>query len=242
MTGPISGPPTESVAVPGVVAARSRRAEAVWRNMVGGLTFHDADAGVFLKWNPRGNGVSLAAERDRLLWAATVGHPVPEVVDHVVDDEGELLVTRALDGDGAVTPRWVADPRTAVRAIGEGLRAMHELPVADCPFDWSLEHRLAGRDDAARGLLAAAPPIDRLVVCHGDACAPNTIIGRDGRWAGHVDLAELGVADRWADLAVTTVSLGWNYGEGWEDELFAAYGIEPDRERVAYYRAVWDAE
>jgi aminoglycoside phosphotransferase len=36
------------------------------------------------------------------------------------------------------------------------------------------------------------------VVCHGDACAPNTLIAAEGRWSGHVDLGMLGTADRWA--------------------------------------------
>ncbi|HXC82820.1 MAG TPA: phosphotransferase [Trebonia sp.] len=62
---------------------------------------------------------------------------------------------------------------------------------------------------------AAIPPVDKLVVCHGDACAPNTILADDGRWSGHVDLGVLGTADRWADLAVAAWSAGWNYGPGW---------------------------
>ena len=49
---------------------------------------------------------------------------------------------------------------------------------------------------------AHRPRIDRLVVCHGDACAPNTLLHDDGRFAAHVDLGSLGVADRWADIAV----------------------------------------
>jgi kanamycin kinase len=56
-----------------------------------------------------------------------------------------------------------------------------------------------------------------------------------------VDLGRLGVADRWADLAVATYSLGWNYSGQWEHELLDAYGIEPDRERIEYYRRLWDA-
>jgi kanamycin kinase len=79
------------------------------------------------------------------------------------------------------------------------------------------------------------------VVCHGDPCAPNTIIGDDGRWTGHVDFASLGLADRWADLAVASMSIGWNYGEGWEPEFFAAYGITPDAERIRFYRELWNA-
>ena len=51
-----------------------------------------------------------------------------------------------------------------------------------------------------------APPIDRLVVCHGDACVPNTLLDDVGRGIAHVDLAALGTADRWADIAVASMS------------------------------------
>ena len=87
---------------------------------------------------------------------------------------------------------------------------------------------------------AAIRPADNLVVCHGDACAPNTLLGEDGRWSGHVDLGLLGVADRWADLAVATWSAEWNYGPGWDNLLLNAYGIRPDPDRTRYYRLLWD--
>jgi len=87
---------------------------------------------------------------------------------------------------------------------------------------------------------ANIPPADRLVVCHGDACSPNTLITEDSRCSGHVDLGELGVADRWADLAVATWSTEWNYGPGWEDLLLSAYGVAPDPDRTRYYRLLWD--
>jgi len=151
----------------------------------------------------------------------------------------------------------------AVTAIGAGLRAMHDaLPVAGCPFSWMATGRLAdARRRADEGhldlslwheehqplgieraldLLAGIPPADRLVVCHGDACSPNTLITEDGRCSGHVDLGELGVADRWADLAVATWSTEWNYGPGWENLLLSAYGVPPDPARTRYYRLLWD--
>jgi len=78
------------------------------------------------------------------------------------------------------------------------------------------------------------------VVCHGDACAPNTLLTVDGHWSGHVDLGLLGTADRWADLAVATWSTEWNYGPGWEQLLLDTYGIAPDPERARYYRLLWD--
>lgn len=85
-------------------------------------------------------------------------------------------------------------------------------------------------------------PIDRLVVCHGDACAPNTLIKESGYCSGHVDLGDLGVADRWADLAVATVSLGWKYPGGpWDGELLDACGVAADPDRIDYYRRLWQA-
>jgi kanamycin kinase len=89
--------------------------------------------------------------------------------------------------------------------------------------------------------LAPPPPIDRLVVCHGDTCAPNTLIDDDGRFSANVDFGRLGAADRWADLAVATMSIGWNCGNVDEQLLWDAYGIEPDKDRIEYYRALWNA-
>jgi kanamycin kinase len=81
-----------------------------------------------------------------------------------------------------------------------------------------------------------SPPIDRLVVCHGDACAPNTLIDDAGRCCGHVDLGDLGVADRWADIAVAMLSLSWNYSGSWEGELLDAYGVDADPARIEAFQ------
>lgn len=222
----VAGPPTGPVEVPDLVRAFAERIDdVVWANEIGGFTFVQGDR--FLKWNPRGNGVDLEHERARLHWARTIGHPVPEVLDFGRDDAGQLLVTRSLPGTGAVTGGW--DPEVAVPAIAAGLRALHDkVPSAACPFrtPWIPAD--------------APPPADGPVVLHGDACAPNTILGPDGRFAGHVDLGAIGVGDRWADLAVASMSLDWNFGEGWQDAFFHAYGVIPDADRIRYYRAAWD--
>lgn len=253
--------------MPAAVAAvaAGRPAVPVWRNEAGGLTFQVGDGAgrCFVKWAPAGSDeLDLAAEADRMEWAWQF-HPVPRPLARGRDAAGSWLVTAPVPGDSAVTARWKADPAAAVTAIGEGLRAMHDtLPAARCRFSWSAAERVAaararaaaGRQDPARwrpshqgfavtGALeraAAIPAADKLVVCHGDACAPNTLIGAGGRWSGHVDLGALGTADRWADLAIATWSAGWNYGPGWERLLLDAYGVEPDAERTRYYRLLWD--
>jgi kanamycin kinase len=79
-----------------------------------------------------------------------------------------------------------------------------------------------------------------------DGHEPSTIgsvgLDRSPTYAGHVDLGELGVADRWADLAVGSWSTEWNYGHGWEKTYFEAYGVGPDPARIRYYRELWDIE
>jgi kanamycin kinase len=143
-----------------------------------------------------------------------------------------------------VDPRWAASPEAAVRAVGLGLRLLHDaLPVAECPWTWSPAERIANAADRGTTVptdLLEPPSIDRLVVCHGDACLPNTLLDDDGRPLAHVDLAALGVADRWADIAVAAMSTLWNFGPGWEDTLIAAYGVEPDHVRLEYYRRLWN--
>jgi kanamycin kinase len=223
---PLAHKPIGPVEIPELVRAFVRNVgalDAVWLNQFGGLTFHDGDR--YLKWNPLGP-VDLDDERVRLAWAAP-RHPVPEVLEFRRDDHGQLLVTSALKGAGAVTAEWISAPRSAVRAIAEGLRALHELPAAECPF-------------VCRWAATDGVPDADLVVVQGDPCAPNTIIGSDARFAAHVDLGRLGTGDRWSDLAVASMSLDWNYGPGWQDEFFEAYGIAPDADRIQHYRALWD--
>ncbi|WP_278234951.1 aminoglycoside 3'-phosphotransferase [Isoptericola sp. AK164] len=246
MARDLAAPPRGPVVVPEAVAALAG-ADAVtpvWRNTLGGLTFRlSGDRGDrYVKWVPAGTPeLDPGAEADRLAWAGRYAR-VPRVLDRGADAAGSWLVTAALPGRSAVDPSWPAHPETAVRAIGTGLRALHDaLPVADCPFSWSAADRIARLSPAGRADVGGEPPVDRLVVCHGDACAPNTLVADDGTWAGHVDLGTLGVADRWADLAVASMSLGWNFGEGYEPLFFAAYGIEPDAGRLAFYHRLWDA-
>jgi kanamycin kinase len=217
--------PSEPVPIPAAAAdiAAGRPVDAVWRNELGGITFAIDGGREYVKvCEPRWADQHLA-EAERLRWAATYVQ-----VPRVLGAGDGWLHTAGLPGRSAVDPVWLADPRTAARAIGAGLRLLHDaLPTDDCPFgppSWVTE----------------SFSVDRLVVCHGDACAPNTLIDDDGRCCGHVDFGDLGVADYWADLAVAAWSLGYNYGGDWRAEFFDAYGVAPDRDRLDYYLRLWE--
>ncbi|MBO4888548.1 MAG: aminoglycoside 3'-phosphotransferase [Firmicutes bacterium] len=87
------------------------------------------------------------------------------------------------------------------------------------------------------------PPMDP-VFSHGDYCMPNVMI-EDGKISGFIDLGMSGVADRYVDIALMHRSLTYNYG-GWyggkvypdfnADRLFDYLGIEPDWEKLRYYK------
>lgn len=265
----LAGTPPADTPVP-VVLQRSlqelglgaARLSPVWRNGAGGLTFSVASGGLaapidfYAKWNPDAAGESLTQEAERLAWIHG-RHPAPAVLDLIVEGPEEVLLTRALPGESAVAPRWKAGPDLALRALGTGLRRLHDLDPRECPFDWGVGHRLraavrpTGRPTGRPVSPASASPdpqppedppnLDRLVVCQGDPCAPNTLLAADGTFLAHVDLGRLGVADRWADLAVMSMSLAWNF-PGYDEAVFwNAYRIEPEAHRIEYYRRLWDA-
>ncbi|WP_312858070.1 aminoglycoside 3'-phosphotransferase [Pseudonocardia pini] len=244
----LAGAPRDDVPVPAAVRrlAAGTVPRPVWRNEIGGLTY-ELPGRAYVKWSPT---VDLAVEAERLTWAGRFT-AVPRVLEQGADEDGSWLVTAALPGRNAIEH----PPAHAVHAVGAGLRALHEaLPAAECPFSWEVADRLVhlhdpdepGRLRVEHGVtpaearrILADPPDGERVVCHGDACAPNTIVDEHG-WTGHVDLGALGTGDRWADLAVATWSTVWNFGPGWEAPLLDAYGIAPDPDRTRYYRLLWD--
>lgn len=111
----------------------------------------------FTKWLPAGSTVDLADEAVRPSWAIAYT-PVPRVLDQGTDEDGSWLVTAALPGQRAVAEPWTAEPRTAVTALGEGLRALHEaLPAATCRSPGPPRTGLAdARRRAAQGRIDAS--------------------------------------------------------------------------------------
>ena len=241
------------------------RAELVY-NPYATATWQITDHGAvrFLKVGWAGAYPSLAAERHRCMWLATRGLPVPEVLDHGTDGRVEWMLTAGLSGRDATAPEHLADPRRTVPLLAEGLRAFHEVDPTDCPFEWripaALAHvagRVAADDVSSEGFhevhrhLTPAKALERvrelvlpeesLVVCHGDYCLPNVLLD-GGRVVGYLDLGEVGVADRWRDLAVATWSMTWNLGPGYEDLFLDAYGEEWDLPRRDLYRLLYDLE
>ena len=256
MLSVIAGFPTGSVEVPPriVALADGRSLRPVWRNEVGGLTFEvtNNDGRLFIKWQPPDAGRGPRSRGG----APGVGFPVYGRTQggRPGSRRGRGLARHHRRARGECRQFPLAQrPGTGRAGDRRGAALVsRRLPVKECPFPWSAEDRVKDvrrraidrldprqwypehqhlSVERALGILDEPPPVDRLVVCHGDACAPNTLIAATGRCSGHVDLGSLGVADRWADLAVATWSTQWNYGEGWESALLEAYGVDADAVR-----------
>ena len=232
----------------------------------------DATSTLYLKYAPipdsSDSGVSPLAEAQRLEWLLANDVPCPEIVDYGTLDEHEYIVTAAAPGLPA-SHDWPPDARlSVVDAVADFATGLHRLPIAECPFDRRLkvtvplaqeiaglgEVDLAGLDKKRRGwtvtrlvteLLATARQVGREepVVCHGDYCLPNVLVDPD-TWAvtAIVDVGRLGVADRYADLALMTRSLSSatlnpQFGPQYSDRFMYRYGELPaDSQRLELYR------
>lgn len=212
---------------------------------------------LYLKLASGYEGEELAGESARLRWLA--GRVcVPGVIDEMSDGGSHGLLMSAMQGEPAhLAP--VARASAVVTAYAAALKALHAVPIADCPFDRRLAVQLrAARRRTEAGLVDEsdfdacrlgrraidllgeaerdAPASEDLVLTHGDACLPNAMF--DGaRFTGFVDCGRFGVADRYQDLALAVRSIRCN----WMDEslvaqfLFAYGAAQPDETRLAYY-------
>jgi kanamycin kinase len=205
----------------------------------------------------------LIAEAARMLWARGIGLPVPKLVDVGDDGAVDWLVSEAIPGERVEThPRRVNDPLGIAAELARGLRSLHDVPSGSCPFDRSLDVALADRrrhladgelsidtmhphyghispSEALEHLELHRPAAEDLVVCHRDFNEANTLLDASGSLSGIVDLGLLALGDRWCDLAVTTWYLEGNHGPEASAVFLETYGIEPDPERIEYYRLLY---
>ncbi|WP_245672230.1 aminoglycoside 3'-phosphotransferase [Nocardia anaemiae] len=200
------------------------------------------DGAYWVKRGPR-----AAAELARLNWLRDKEIQVPRVA--VFEEDVLVLADAGL-------PSLAAEPTASVGAVMGGLlRRLHDIPVAECPFDAGLDVMLAQArrrvleglvvvddfDDDNRGstpeqiyqrLLAERPPDEDLVVAHGDFTPSNVLAG-----GLLIDVGGLGVADRYRDLALVDRDLREDFDADELSAFYAAYGLaEPDRRRLDYYR------
>ena len=90
----------------------------------------------YLKTAPLGEDVTLAAERDRLVWAAS-RVSVPAVIDYGLNDEGEWLLTAGLRAN----PLLFFDGQARVQRQRGGAQARRRRRLADRLLERRLQLR-----------------------------------------------------------------------------------------------------
>jgi aminoglycoside phosphotransferase len=161
------------------------------------------------------SGAGVGDEADRLAWLSSTGFPCPRVIDRGDD----WMLSTSLAGRDA-SDSWAEGDRPGVLAsMAEGLKALHSL--TESPF-------------------SSPFPGDRVVVTHGDYCAPNVFFDPDTvAFTGVLDLGRLGLGDPYVDVALMVKSLtGRNpqYGGLPAARAFvAAYGADFEDPRIKLY-------
>jgi aminoglycoside phosphotransferase len=174
-----------------------------------------ADSGevTYLKVLERHSHLSLQEENERLEWL----HgklPVPEVKAYLIEQDHEFLWTSEVVGVHAADRSWANQLTLMVPLLAKGLREIHQINVADCPFDKRLNMRiqevehniiagLVDEDDfdiermgkkavdLFLELKASIPKNEDLVFTHGDYCLPNIII-HENNIGGFIDWGTAG--------------------------------------------------
>ncbi|MFI6221726.1 phosphotransferase [Nocardia salmonicida] len=202
--------------------------------------------GYWIKRGPR-----AVAEYERLTWLRDNGIAVP-VVSAFAEDV--LVLADAAAGSLAGQADSVEAAAIGTQ-MGQALRALHDLPVAQCPFDAGLDVALArAHRNVVEGFVDAAdfdddhrhlspafilarlreqrPATDDLVVTHGDFTPGNVLTG-----GLLIDVGALGRGDRYRDLALAERDLAEDFGAEAVMAFYTAYGLtEPDRTKLDYYR------
>ena len=204
-------------------------------------------------------GHQVSDEYERLKWLQ--GRlPVARILAFENGDGEYRLLTSAIPG--IMAHECKAEEREqVVRNIGGTLRKLHAIPAHDCPFDHTIETQIAKAtantdaglvdesdfDEAHLGmtaqellpnLLANRPKQFDNVFTHGDYCLPNIIVDPHTlEVTGFIDLGQAGISDRYIDLAIALNTLDHNFGPGYEQIFFDAYGIKDVHwDKIKFYQ------
>lgn len=193
---------------------------------------------------------------------------VPKIIhferrEDLLDLPVEILVMEKLEGDDLETLLENHDKKTVVEAYGGFLRALHLLPLEDCPVMVSVDKKIKqAKDLMDRGfvnetffqdiykgmspyklyekLLRDKPLKEDLVITHGDYCLDNIVgVYKDSKieLSGFIDLGRGGLQDSYQDLALAIRTLSDDLGDEYVDDFLKAYGLIEvlDQEKIDYY-------
>ncbi len=237
--------------------------EPVTTGMSGAAVFRATQQGHAPRYMKVGFDAAAGDMREeiaRTQWLAGRGIAVPSVLR--VEDRGDsvAVLMAALAGVPADISR-LATPRL-IAALAQAVKALHALPAADCPFDETLDARLAraqaavdagaidpaefephNRNTAPAEMLRrlrAVPPHEDVVVLHGDLTLGNIIVDESGA-CGFIDCGNAGRGDRYTDLALLHADIVAHRGPRAGAGFLAACGVKHwDAAKAQYFLDLYE--
>ncbi len=249
-----------------------------WRRKLDGFRFQSvkqgmSEAQIFrLRGSPASQTLYLKAVRpdaladlhsevERTRWLSERSVRVPEILD--VFDDGRFGVALMTALPGAHPHETVMPVAAIVAHLARGLRSLHAIAAADCPFDETMAARLArARTAIAEGnvdpdefdarnlgcsaleiyetLARDAPRIAQdIVLVHGDATFDNLLIDGDGN-LGFIDCGHAGRGDRYLDLEAVTSDIDGHFGPQWIEPFARYYGITLDAAKLRFFDDLYE--
>ncbi len=248
-----------------------------WRRRLSGYRFQSVNRGMsdaltFRLHGPAGQTLYLKAaapdalpqlrnEIERTRWLAPRSVTVPDILDFFDDNRLGAALMTALPG--AHPHEATLPPADIIASLARGLRALHALPAADCPFDETVAARLeraraaieAGRVDPDefdarnlgrspleiyRQLEAEAPRIKQdIVLIHGDATFDNLLIDAGGS-LGFIDCGHAGRGDRTLDLQTIASDIEEHFGPQWIEPFARDYGVSLDQTKLRFFDDLYE--
>lgn len=226
-----------------------------------GVFFCPRDGGLYLRVNAPGREKDHALMTD-YFYGKGLG---PRLVEYVNDGEHDYLLTRALPGENALSPRLLENPERLAAELGKAFRRLHEIRDENIPVQGFSDRFIRETEDFLKDeiipgnspegfkarygctpeqALAALPAIRRyegdFSLIHGDACLPNVMFS-DFVFTGFIDLGAACLGDRHYDLAATLWSLGYNLkSQAYGAVFLDAYGRDfVDEDRLALCALSW---
>jgi aminoglycoside 3'-phosphotransferase-1 len=216
------------------------------------------DSSLYLKCGLGTVARDITDEMVRLRWLA--GRTlVPEVLHFVASGNEAWLLMTELPGRTAYQElkESGADRIAIVDALVSFLLHFHGLPIEVCPFNSDHHLRLIqAHDRLVAGLIDSddfdnehtgwtasqvwnqtigmLPITSDSVVTHGDLSLDN-ILMEGGKVIGVIDVARVGIADRYQDLAILSNCIG-EFDDTLRHRLFTRYGIaKPDERKLRFH-------
>ena len=194
--------------------------------------------------------------------------PAPEVICSCVEDGRHYLLMSRARGEMLCSEANMQHIEKTVELYAEALKMLWQVDTAGCPVVYSigddlrkaresLENGELDMDDCEQDTfgpdgfespeqlldwLIANKPEGGDVLTHGDFCMPNIFV-ENGKVSCYIDVGNMGVGDKWRDIALCWRSLkhncsGMYTGVDLGDQtelLFEKLGFAPDWEKIRYY-------